>query len=336
MLLLKGEDIHNLLKGREGEIIEIISSAYAIHASGECSLPHSSFVHFLDNVSNRIIALPAYVGGDIDVAGIKWIASFPGNLSEGLERASATLILNSSCDGTPLTIMEGSIISAKRTAASAALAVRFLYSSDGPLSIGIIGCGMISFEILHFILSGDLKIETIYIFDLDFKRSERFKEKCQERYANLKVIIAKSYEEVYAHSEVLSFATTASRPYVDDLSHCRPECIILNISLRDLSPEIILSNSNIVDDIDHVCRADTSVHLAEQRTGHRDFIHSSIGEIITGRAIAPKAADKKVIFSPFGLGILDVALAHFAYKQALEENIGMKFSDFIYKPWYDR
>ena len=122
LLVLTGSDVKTLLCNNEALITSIIEKAYHLHGTGNSSLPHSSFLRFPEMVKERIIALPAYLGGDANVAGVKWIASFPENLKAGKSRASASIILNSMEDGRPICMMEGSIISASRTAASAALA----------------------------------------------------------------------------------------------------------------------------------------------------------------------------------------------------------------------
>jgi len=110
LLLLKGQEIDQLFKNREQEILASIKSAYQTHAKGDTDMPPNSYLRFPGMEKERIIAKAAYLGGDFQTAGLKWIASFPNNLSKGIERASATLILNSPETGRPTAILESSII----------------------------------------------------------------------------------------------------------------------------------------------------------------------------------------------------------------------------------
>jgi N-[(2S)-2-amino-2-carboxyethyl]-L-glutamate dehydrogenase len=336
ILLLKGDLIVSLFQGRELEILQAIKSAYQIHAKSDSSLPHSNFLRFPNNEKDRIIALPAYLGGDANIAGLKWIASFPGNLALGMERASAVLILNSAKTGHAQAILESSVISAKRTAASAAIGAKQLKGQQKLLVLGLIGTGLINFEIFRFLLNTCPEIETIIVYDLSQERAEQFKEKCHQLSKEVKITIATESSTVFKNSSIVSFATTATKPHILDLSQCQKGTIILHISLRDLSPEIILTADNIVDDIDHASRAQTSIHLAELSTGNRDFIRTTLGDILNGVAPLKQDDSKLTIFSPFGLGILDLALGQLAYKLAIEQNLGKTIESFLPTSWLER
>jgi N-[(2S)-2-amino-2-carboxyethyl]-L-glutamate dehydrogenase len=339
ILLLKGDRIIELFQGRDLEILAAVKSAYQTHAKGDSSLPHSNFLRFPNNDKDRIIALPAYLGGSANIAGLKWIASFPGNLDLGMERASAVLILNSAQTGHAQAILESSTISAKRTAASAALAAKYLRgdrSLDTVNTVGTIGTGLINFETVRFLLATHPALKTLLIYDLNQERAEQFQRKCYELSTTLEVIIVTEPRSIFQSASVIALATTASKPHITDLSECRSDCIILHTSLRDLSPEIILSADNIVDDIDHVSRAETSIHLAEKQVGNRNFIRGTIGEVFNG-IIPPQIDNHKLqIFSPFGLGILDLALGQLACKLAKEQQQGTVIESFLPSSWLDR
>lgn len=327
-LLLGGNDILSVLADNELRIIQSVKAAYRLHGDMNTSLPHSNFLTLRDNSTDRFIALPAYLGGEIQCAGLKWISSFPGNIRAGIDRASAVLILNSIKTGRPKAIMEGSVISAKRTAASAAIAAELLMTEKRAVA-GFIGCGVINFEIARFLRCTCPTIEKFLLFDLARNRADEFQRKCQNMFPDVAVEVATDMEAVLGGANLISFATTATVPYVSDLKSCRPGSVVLNISLRDLSAEAVLSSDNVVDDLDHVCRANTSVHLAERKVGNRDFVRCSIADLLRGDAVA-KAQDHLVsIFSPFGLGVLDVALGELAYLEAVAQGRGSIFASFF-------
>lgn len=334
IVILNGDEMLSLLEGRELEIVEIVQKTYEAHARGQSMLPRSTFVRFPEE-KNRIIALPAYLGNNFAVAGVKWIASFPGNLERGMDRASAVVILNSTETGRPQAIVEGSVLSAKRTAASAALAARYLHDGQAA-QVGIIGCGLISFEVARFVLATLPGVESFLIFDKKIQKAKQFAAKICMLSERLEVSIAQDAETVLRECPLTVVATTATSPHIHELSPSPQPRTILHVSLRDFAPAVMLSCDNVVDDINHVCQAQTSLHLAEQSTGRRDFIRCSIGELLLGQAAARNSSYDTTIFSPFGLGILDIAVADYVFEQGIAKGIGTVLGSFFPAAWTER
>src|SRR5512133_4083248 len=152
--VISGAQVQEALQGREKEITDLVEATYRWHGAGDSVNPPSYFLRFPDRPSARIIALPASIGGQVQVDGIKWISSFPENVAAGIPRASAVLILNDHDTGYPFAVLESSIISATRTAASAALgADRLSRGRTRPTRVGFIGTGLIA-RYIHTFLAG--------------------------------------------------------------------------------------------------------------------------------------------------------------------------------------
>jgi len=310
--------------------------AYEAHWRNNSALPHSTFLRFPDDERNRIIALPAYLGEGFAMAGVKWISSFPGNIGAGVDRASAIIVLNSVANGRPEAILEGSVISAKRTAASAALAAGLISGEKVITKLGLIGLGLINYEIARFILATLRSVNSFMVYDLDASRARQFAQKCRDEFGDIEITIAPDVETVLRNSPMISLATTAAKPHIHDCSMCSPGTVLLHVSLRDLAPEVILSSDNIVDDVDHVCRAQTSVHLAEQLVGNRSFIRCALGDILAGNEASRRDDDSIVVFSPFGLGVLDLAVSSLARNLARELGLGITIPSFFPQSWMNR
>jgi ornithine cyclodeaminase len=91
----------------------------------------------------------------------------------------------------------------------------------------------------------------------------------------------------------------------------------------------VLASSNVVDDVEHCLKADTSLHLTEQRLGHRDFIAGTLDDVLAGRLRPP--AGRPVVFSPFGLGVLDLAVGKHVYDTVLAAGELAVVDDFFHE-----
>jgi 2,3-diaminopropionate biosynthesis protein SbnB len=280
--------------------------------------PPSYFLRFPDRPSDRIIALPASVGGQTRVDGIKWISSFPGNVAGGIPRASAVLILNDHDTGYPFACLESSIISATRTAASAALAADWLTRGrTRPARVGFIGVGLIARYIHTYLAGTGWSFDEIGVFDLHPDSAAGFQAGIQRantaRGTSAAITIRESAEDLIRNSDMVVFATVAGEPHIHDVSWFDHNPLVLHVSLRDLDPEILLASSNIVDDVEHCLKANTSPHLVEMKTGSRDFLDGTLDDVMSGKVTLPD--DKPIIFSPFGLGVLDLAVGKYVYDE---------------------
>lgn len=325
--IIKANEIASILENKEEKIMEIVADAYVEHKFGISSLPHSIFLRFPENKRNRIIGLPAYLGGEYNVAGMKWISSFPANTERNIERASAVLLMNELVTGHVNAILESSIISAKRTAGSAAIAAKLLHSNENEDTIGFVGCGRINEEMYRFMRVVFPALKKIVLYDLSVERAEKFLEKIKPM-GKIECEIVKSVSEVFSASQLTIFATTVGEPYVFDISECDENSTILNISLRDFAPEVVIKCDNVVDDLEHVCRENTSIHLTANKIGNTDFVRCGIADVINNKQ--PRRIGKKpVMFSPFGLGVLDLALGKYVIKKADEKGMGTVIDNFL-------
>ncbi|RSO08905.1 2,3-diaminopropionate biosynthesis protein SbnB [Streptomyces sp. WAC 06783] len=328
--VVPGSQVHQVLSGQEEHVIALIEAAYRVHGEGDTVNPPSYFLRFPDRPSSRIIALPASIGGQSKVDGIKWISSFPENIEAGIPRASAVVVLNDQATGYPIACMESSIISAARTAASAALAADVLTKERGrPRRIGFFGTGFIARYIHTYLHGAGWTFDEVGVHDLDLEHAGGFRSYLARSGATGQVTVHERAEDLIRSSDLVVFATVAGTPHVTDPGWFSHHPVVLHVSLRDLAPGVILESANIVDDIEHCLKADTSPHLAEQQTGNRDFIDGTLYDVMTGRTAVP--AGRTVVFSPFGLGVLDLAVSKYVYDRVAAEGTLKVVDDFFHE-----
>jgi len=314
--VIPGDQVERVLHGRQKRIVELVEATYRRHSAGDSVNPPSYFLRFPDRPSARIIALPASIGGPLQVDGLKWISSFPENVAAGMLRASAVLILNDHDNGYPFACLESSIISATRTAALAASAADWLSRGRSrPVRAGFFGTGLIARYIHTFLAATGWSFDEVGVHDLSASSAAGFREYLEHSGTTGRISVHDRAEQLVRSSDLLIFATVAGQPHVTDLSWFQHSPVVLHVSLRDLAPEILLASTNIVDDVEHCLKADTSPHLAEQLTGSRDFLAGTLDDVMAGRVTVP--AGRTAVFSPFGLGVLDLAVGKYVYDEVV-------------------
>jgi N-[(2S)-2-amino-2-carboxyethyl]-L-glutamate dehydrogenase len=324
--VVAGSIVKGVIDDNKKQVFDAVETAYRLHGSGNTLNPDSYFLRYPDRPGARIIALPAHLGGKVQKSGIKWISSFPENSAHNLARASAVLIINDGQTGYPLACIEASLISATRTAASAALAAEHISPIPFTGTLGIIGTGVIARTTVEWLLFRSWKFRKISLYDVECKEAEHFKKWLRDQH-DLKADIEDRFEGALSDSSLILFTTTTSEPYLADgelLEHCPT---VLHLSLRDICPNVILASQNIVDDVDHCLKAKTSLHLTELATGNRDFVSGTLVGLLEKKFNLDY--HKPRIFSPFGLGVLDLAVGILVLEAAKSSGEAIELPDFF-------
>lgn len=309
---------------RWGEVAEVIrKSAAAVGANDFCQ-PIKPYLRYHDP-ANRIIAMPAYVGGEFNASGIKWIASFPGNVGKGLPRAHSVTILNDALTGVPLCLLNTPLISGIRTAGVTALMVSEwlkLRPAKSSLNVGITGFGPIGQMHLDMLL-GMLgrRLNRVWLYDPKRIDKNQLPEPLKDR-----VCVCDGWEEAYVDSDIFITCTVSKAPYID--RQPKKGSLQLNVSLRDYKPEIMHHvDLMVVDAWEEVCREGTDIEKMHKQLGLQRENTVSLADLVTGGGPQGLAEDQIVMFNPMGMAVFDVAIGNYYFQQALRNGVGLRLED---------
>ncbi|HVI46054.1 MAG TPA: hypothetical protein VM802_14355 [Chitinophaga sp.] len=305
------------------KLTDVIHGAVHVLEQEDYSQPIKPYLRYGD-LKNRIIAMPAYIGGDHPMAGIKWIASFPDNIYKNKLRANSVTILNEHDSGVPISMINTSAISAIRTAAVSGLMIREWKKKNGAkknLKVGINGFGPIGRMHLSMVSSivgdqlGDVYLHDIGTIDETFIGGE----------IRSKVKMAASWEECYTDADIFITCTVSAAPYIDKAP--AKGSLQLNVSLRDYKAEMKdFMDVIVVDDWEEVCRQNTDIEKMHQEKGLMKEDTFSIADLICKDPLKDYT-DPVVMFNPMGMAIFDIAVGGYYYREALSKNIGTVLPD---------
>jgi len=306
-------------------ITAVIRESVKLIGKGDFSQPLKPYLRF-NNPKNRIIAMPAYVGGEINMAGIKWIASFPNNLFKQLPRAHSVVLLNQADTGVPLAMINTALLSGIRTAGVSSFMLDIYMNCikrDGrEINFGIIGFGPIGQ--LHMQLITDLyheRIGKIYLFDL--KGID--KRLLEDNFSSIPTILCDSWQQVFDNSDVFITCTVAERRYVN--LPPKKGALYLNVSLRDFEPQFLGQvDLVVVDNWEEVCRENTDIERAHVDHGMEKRDVFEITELEKDGFLAD-LHEPSVMFNPMGMAAFDIAIADYYYRLALKKNLGIDIGD---------
>lgn len=300
----------------------------------------------VDGPDRRFMAMPAYLGGKFDMAGMKWYGSNAENRKKGLPRSILTLILNDKDTGAPLAFMSANILSAYRTGAVPGVGFKY-FARENAETIGIVGPGVMSKTALAAAIAVRPTISTVKVKGRGQASLNRFIEYVKKEYPGVNVYAVDSIEEAVRDSDIVSVSTSSPTgdpslyPYIaeewikpgaviestaalrfdDDFVINRARTVTDNIKLYEAWEEEMKPNAYNTIPIPAV-RVEDLIADGRMKTEQID----DLGDVLLGNVPVHRSEDEVVIYSVGGMPVEDIAWGTIVYRNALEKGIGTKLN----------
>jgi ornithine cyclodeaminase len=315
--------------------VAVVREALRLHAEGRTTLPNEAYLHWTTTggAAARSLALPGALWGDEPALGLKVINSSLANAGNGIPRAHGLTLLFDPETARPMAVMEAAHVSALRTAAYTALSVELLAAETD--TVAIIGCGMLG-QTHAELLAERLPAAQFRCYDIIAAARDRVVEGLL--HSGVTASAASSAEDATRPAGVVVTTTTTTTGYLPH-AWLRPGALVAHVSLDDVLSEVVeRADLVFVDDwglvsgdtrrlLGRMYHAGTLIgpdheaHADEATRARR--VDASLGAVLV-RQHPGRANDRQVILSnPFGMGILDVALAAEVWRVARRRNLGV-------------
>lgn len=307
------------------DVIHTVESVLSLHDEGQVNLPSKVILDLGERERGRINAMPAYLGGDFDICGIKWIAGFPPNpVKFGIPRAHALLILNDAWTGVPLAIMDCTYISAMRTGAVTGVGAKYLANPDSEV-VGIIGCGVQAKTQIMAIKAVLPSVKFLKGYDIRKEARDQFT-KWVSQEIGIEVKSVGTAKEAVEESDIIVTVTVADEPIVKDAWLKKGSLFAHVGSYQEEEEQVIYHSDKIVVDLwEEVLHRGTPLLAKLYKAGQikDEKIYANIGEIIRGKKTGRTNKSERIFFSPLGLGSEDVAVGSLVYREAKKKGLGV-------------
>jgi ornithine cyclodeaminase len=257
--------------------------------------------------------MPAYLPS----AGLacKLVTLFPQNIDRHTHQA--VILVFDPENGTPLAVMDGTYITATRTAAGSALATRLLAREDAEV-LALLGTGVQAHSHARA-LPRVRAFSEIRVAGRDRARAEALAEEIGPH-----ARAVSSYEQAIRGSDVVAATTHASEPIVrrEWLSPgVHVNSVGLNPSGREVDEQTVADALLVVESRESAL-APPPAGAPELVGVNPADVHAELGELVAGTKPGRSSPDEITLYKSVGVAVQDVAAAALVLAAAKERSVG--------------
>lgn len=333
------------------DVIKLLNAGdYMMSGSNHNS--HGAMITFPDEPSfpnmpkngcdRRFMAMPAYLGGKYDLAGMKWYGSNVDNKEKGLPRSILMLMLNDKETGAPISLMSANLISSYRTGAIPGVGVKYL-AKEGAKVVSIIGPGVMGKTVLKAICCARPSIDTLKIKGRGKASLDSFLKFVKKECPQIKKAeIVDTVEAAVRNSDVVSFCTSSpvtvkDYPFVEEAwispgtLFCLPATVNFDDTFIARKCKMVVDNIRLYEAWAEEYPYPTFGDITIIGSKFTDMAHEGkisfsqiddLGDIINGRKPGRADDDQIILYSVGGMPVEDVAWGKVIYENAVKSNIG--------------
>ena len=322
VLFLSRRDVEELLD--LDRLIEVLSSAMVDLSAGRASLPPRVAAEVPEE-DGLLAVMPAYLPSAGSV-GAKLVSVFPHNDARGIPSHQALIALFDEHTGTPLALMDGTHITAARTAAGSALATRLLARADASV-LAILGTGVQARSHARVIPRVMASLHEVRVAGRTTRKAESLAEELRGQ--GLPARSAASFQEAQAGADVICAATHSSEPVVrgpwlSPGSHVNS--VGFNVAGREVDPHVVAGAMVVVEARSSALAdppagaPDLAPLVREGRLDPADV--AEVGEIVAGTRPGRTSPEQITLYRSVGVAVQDVAAAALVLDAAHEHGGG--------------
>lgn len=322
MLLLSKEDIKKVFSMKDA--IETDKECYRMFSEGRFDVPLRAVIN---GSHGNFLFMPAYCE-DMGAAGLKIVNIMPGNTRKGLPASIGQVLLIDGETGVVKALMDGTYVTALRTAAASGAAFDMFGRKDA--SVGaMIGTGSQAMCQLEAMLTAR-PMREVRVAARNFEKTRTFVEQARAQLASYgaDIIACENTNDAVDGADLVTLVTVSGTP-VCSAEYFRLGCTISAVGaytydMQELDPAVFSKCGKLYfDSVDAVLSESGDIlRPMDDGTLTKEQFTGDIGDYILGRIPGRESDDEIIVFENVGIGALDLMTAARIYDKASSAGIG--------------